>query len=600
MKLRLGRGATIAAAAVAASLFFLLCMAFYGREDFLSPEKVLERGDALRFRIASVFVEPFGAGAYLGFGLLFTWSVIAYFRESVGAVLPRLVGMAACIPSFCAMTSLASGPHEFWSGSVGTWMGDVVYRGFGPVLGWAVVGTLFLVSFAMATEYGFYSHLTSLRGSLSFPLLPPEREEEGAAGTAVLEPGTPEPVEAWKSGSAEPLSFEPAPLDLPPLDAAPEEALPVDEVPSSDAVLVDREVHLADIRSRIGAGGFVTEAELALVKDVDDRAAMADAIDSLFGAPAAEGPPAAPLAPPPAVEEAVDAPAAPAALSDLPDLPPFLVTPAASHPLMQQQVESESPAFPPAAPVESHARVISEEEIAAAREQAAESAAAEEVEDEVVSLKSPFIFAGVEFLPPNEELADPDAPAPAPVVEAEAVEALPAVEAAAEAPAGEAAPPPPPPAPPPPPGGGGGGGAPPPPPPPSPPPPPPPPPGGGGGFGGAGATASPFSAQESSPSPPFPTPIQVVEDCSRIIHPLKAPPEGSGCPVPPHVRTIPRAPRATPAAGRSSARPACSAGGRSCSSSSWPSSPTTPPAPRGGSRGRWGSSSHGGPSASSG
>ncbi|NUN53017.1 MAG: hypothetical protein HUU06_09580, partial [Planctomycetaceae bacterium] len=215
MKLRLGRGAAFAAAAVAASLFFLLCMAFYGREDYLAPEKVLERGDAVRFRIATAFVQPFGAGAFLGFGMLFAWSVIAYFRESVGAVLPRVVGLAACIPSFCAMTSLASDPTEFWAGSVGTWMGDVVYRGFGPVLGWAVVGTLFLVSFALATEFGFYSHLKSLRGTLSFPLLPPESPEE-AAGTAVLEPGAAEPVESWKSGAP----FEPAP-DLSPADDAP-------------------------------------------------------------------------------------------------------------------------------------------------------------------------------------------------------------------------------------------------------------------------------------------------------------------------------------------------------------------------------------------
>ena len=33
MKLRLGRGAAIAAGAVAASLFVLLCMLFYGKED---------------------------------------------------------------------------------------------------------------------------------------------------------------------------------------------------------------------------------------------------------------------------------------------------------------------------------------------------------------------------------------------------------------------------------------------------------------------------------------------------------------------------------------------------------------------------------------
>src|SRR5690349_9798761 len=188
MKHRLGRGAAIAAGAVAASLFVLLCMLFYGKEDYLAPERILARGDALRFRIASVFVEPFGAGAYLAFGIAFAWSIVAYFRESMGALLPRVVGAAACIPSFCALTSLVSSPHEFWAGSVGVWTGDVVFRGFGPVLGVAVLGTLFLVSFALATQFGFYTQFASLRGSLSFPLLPPE-EASPDAGTAVLEPG---------------------------------------------------------------------------------------------------------------------------------------------------------------------------------------------------------------------------------------------------------------------------------------------------------------------------------------------------------------------------------------------------------------------------
>jgi len=209
MKIRLGRGATVAAGAVAASLFVLLCMMFYGRDEFLAPEKVLERHDALRFRIASALVGPFGAGAYLGMGLVFAWSVVAYFRESVGAVVPRLVGMAACVPSFCALTSLASDPHEFWAGSVGIWMGDVAFRGFGPLLAWAVVGTLFLVSFALATEFGFHGQLAALRGTLSFPLVPPAEPDEPddahlpvaapapSAATAVLEPGTEVPAEPW-------------------------------------------------------------------------------------------------------------------------------------------------------------------------------------------------------------------------------------------------------------------------------------------------------------------------------------------------------------------------------------------------------------------
>ena len=173
MKIRLGRGATIAAGAVAASLFVLLCMMFYGRDDYLAPERVLERADALRFRIASAFVTPLGAGAFLALGLVFAWSVVAYFRESVGAVVPRLVGVAACVPSFCGLTSLASEPHEFWSGSLGMWMGDVAYRGFGPVLAWGVIGTLFLVSFALATELGYRGLWAAHRGTLSYPHVPP-------------------------------------------------------------------------------------------------------------------------------------------------------------------------------------------------------------------------------------------------------------------------------------------------------------------------------------------------------------------------------------------------------------------------------------------
>ncbi|HEU4394820.1 MAG TPA: hypothetical protein VFS92_04580, partial [Planctomycetota bacterium] len=235
MKNRLGRGATIAAGAVAVSLFFLLCMLFYGPEDYLSPERALARHDSLRFRIAAGLVEPFGAGAFLALGIVFAWSVIAYFRESVGSLVPRLVGIAACVPSFCALTSLASDPHEFWAGSVGIWMGDLCFRGFGPFLAWTVMGTLFLVSFALATEFGFQQQWAALRGTLAFPLVPPAEPEEPAApeapapllsqtmATAVLEPGVAEPAEPWAipepdlGGSAAP---EPAFLDEEFSDAA--------------------------------------------------------------------------------------------------------------------------------------------------------------------------------------------------------------------------------------------------------------------------------------------------------------------------------------------------------------------------------------------
>ncbi len=372
MKLRLGRGAAFAAGAVAASLFVLLCMLFYGKQDYLSPERILARGDALRFRIASMFVEPFGAGAYLAFGIAFAWSVVAYFRESVGALLPRIVGVAACIPSFCALTSLVSSPHEFWAGSVGVWTGDIVHRGFGPVLGVAVLGTLFLVSFAMATQFGFYAQFASLRGSLSFPLLPPE-EPAYAGATAVLEPGQAEPVESWKTPEA---SVEPAESPA----EEPEEF--------SDARVLDREEHVADVHRRLAAGEPVTEAERKLVVDAEDQAAVADAIDDLFA------PPAPAAAEPPVLR--------------LPEVPPFLLAPSAP-PLLSQEIAADAPALPPAA-------------ILPAAPAPAPAAAAPKLETEefeppagpvLIPDRAPHIFSSVEFLPPNEELADPYAPAPA-------------------------------------------------------------------------------------------------------------------------------------------------------------------------------------------
>jgi hypothetical protein len=451
MKHRLGRGATFAAAAVAVSLFVMLCMAFYGKDDYLAPERVLARGDALRFRIASLLVEPFGAGAFLGLGLLFVWSVIAFFREGVGPVVPRLVGVAACIPAFCAITSLASsaGPHEFWAGSVGVWMGDVVYRGFGPVMAWAVVGTLFLVSFAMATEMGFYGHLATLRGRLSFPLLPPEEpaaEESFSASsaTAVLEPPTEGAVELagapgveyepwkmpepWVLPETEPEDVELADAPAtapPPVEPSPiEEALFEDPDTFSDAVVLDREAHIMDIRRRMAAGEAVTDVEKALVVEDRDRAAVADAVDALFDDPVIFEEPAARDT------------GAPAALAEVPELPPFLL-PDSTPPLLSQELAMDAPTFPPAGPAPLSVPAPVEAPAAptpAQRAEAGETADLGEPVSPILSTRAPYIFSAVEFLPPNEELADANAAAAAaPEAPAESVEAE--TPAAPEAPA---------------------------------------------------------------------------------------------------------------------------------------------------------------------
>jgi len=409
MKNRLGRGATIAAGAVAVSLFFLLCLMFYGREDYLAPERALGRHDAFRFRIASGLVGPFGAGAFLALGIAFAWSVIAYFRESVGSVVPRLVGIAACVPSFCALTSLASDPHEFWAGSVGIWMGDLCFRGFGPLLSWAVVGTLFLVSFALATEFGFHGQLAALRGTLAFPLVPPAEPEaavSGAAGTAVLEPGVDLPAEPW---------------------ALPEPDLRGGDDPEeefSGAEVVEREEHLADIRRRLTAGEPVTDAERRLVEEARERAEMGAAIDALF----------TPVAPAPAAPATAAPPAPATPVAALPDLPPFLLPS-----LYSQQMASDAPAGAAAAAAPADA--------APAAGPAPAPRGTKHPTEDLGEAPFPtpsrsYIFAGVEFLPPNEELADPhaDAPAGAPAEPepAPAAAAAPAPEAA-PAPAGAAA-----------------------------------------------------------------------------------------------------------------------------------------------------------------
>jgi hypothetical protein len=397
MKIRLGRGATIAAGAVAASLFVLLCMLFYGREDYLAPERVLERSDALRFRIAASLVEPLGAGAYLALGLVFAWSVVAYFRESVGALVPRLVGIAACVPSFCGLTSLASEPHEFWAGSLGVWMGDVAFRGFGPVLAWAVVGSLFLVSFALATEFGFHGQLRALRGTLSFPLVPPAEPETPAgtplaraSSTALLEPGTEVPAEPWA---------------LPAPDLSGGDGSGDDSREFADARVVDREEHLADVRARLAAGGTVTEAERRLLEEARASDAVGAAIDALFTA----APPAAPAAAP--------VRAAPA----LPDLPPFLLPGPHSQEIRLEGIPTTAAAAP-AAPAEAPSPSAPEGGLHPTEEKDPAPAPAPG--------RGRYVFAGVEFLPPNEELADPLAPAAPAAAAAEPLAALPSGTAA--------------------------------------------------------------------------------------------------------------------------------------------------------------------------
>jgi hypothetical protein len=250
----------IAAGAVAASLFIMLCMMFYGPEDYLSPEKIMARGDGLRFQIASVLVEPFGAGAFLGVGLVLVWGIIAYFTESLGALLPKFVGFGALVPSFCAMTSMGGEPTEFWAGSVGVWAGDVMMQGFGPLLGWVVMGSLFIVSFALATQFGFYNQLSGLRGSLSFPLLPSD-EDEGGTATAVLPPPTEN-----ENASGEDLTWMEENSPSGPVEVADLSDVEVpDTFPDEAAVETEQE----------------EDADTAVENEVD--AEMGDAIDALFG-----------------------------------------------------------------------------------------------------------------------------------------------------------------------------------------------------------------------------------------------------------------------------------------------------------------------------
>ncbi len=392
MKTSLRRPALYAAGAVAVSLFLLLCMVPYGRAEYLAPEAMLEQRDAFRYRLASLLVRPFGAGAFLGMSVVLCWSVIAYFKESVGAVLPRVVGLATVVPSFCAMTSLGSEPHEFWAGSVGIWAGNLIYGGFGPVMGWAIVGTLFAVSLAMATELGFHRYFADLRGVLSVPLL---GADQGGPATALLdeEPDAPPAprgplagldVSRTATGAAAPFLPSPAGADDDVMEVAP------------DA--------LSGIRARVASGSPVTDAELDLLDGASDR-------------DAADGPPVAPADPAEAdafftswgvegvpaerAEEALEADA----VSD--DTPGELEL--APPPAGPQAVVVRSPDLVP----ESHARMISLDEIRVAITDT------EELPEEDAAPSPPLpahrpspLFAAVEFMDPSEELADWPASAP--------------------------------------------------------------------------------------------------------------------------------------------------------------------------------------------
>jgi len=384
MKVRLGRPALVAAGVVAVSLFLMLCMAFYGREDYLSPERILARADALRFRIASLVVEPLGAGGFLAVGLLLAWGVIAYFRESIGAAVPRAVGFAAVVPSFCALHSLGSSSQDFWAGSLGIWAGDVLHRGFGPVAAWAVTGLLFAVSLLLATEFGFVRHLRAMRGSLAFPMMPPE-----GGLVAVLEAPVAPPQRAVRT-LEDVVVPDALPGDFGGADAAP-----------ADVRVLDREEHLADVRGRIARREPVTDEERRLVgaePPVPDLPAPASSAE----APALEIP----------------------AVPDLPSFlsaPSFLATPsflAATEPPdpLVAEVRPFSPPPPAPLPVDdfplSHAREIPPEVIRAATSSTEEFTPGERaraVEPPIVD-RAPDLFADVEFLPPSDELAEVSPP----------------------------------------------------------------------------------------------------------------------------------------------------------------------------------------------
>ncbi len=158
--------ATAALAAVASSLFLLLCLANYGAGGFA------EAADpALHLRVAGWFVEIFGAGAFVLVLMPLIWGVVVYFHEETPDLRMRAFGTLLLASSVSLVAGLLQGAEAgLWTGGIGvvgvwlvTALDAFLWAAVAHTVVWTLSLALFVVSLVWATDWMFH---TLRRGSV--------------------------------------------------------------------------------------------------------------------------------------------------------------------------------------------------------------------------------------------------------------------------------------------------------------------------------------------------------------------------------------------------------------------------------------------------
>ncbi|MCE9637178.1 MAG: hypothetical protein K8T90_15845 [Planctomycetes bacterium] len=217
MKSNLTPRAMTALVTTALSAFLLLCFWGYTQADADSVHGPVGLADTL----ASWFVGPLGAGAWVIAVLGLAWGMIVYFEERTPDLVLRLVGTTALAASTAMLMGLVNGGKaSVWAGTVGE-AGARMMIGMGTagtVLGWTVALALSAASLIFATDSLFNTLRRSGRPAYDPSLMP----VEPSRGDLLESPADAEPRVFIRSESRAAVAVEhlataePRPLEVRP------------------------------------------------------------------------------------------------------------------------------------------------------------------------------------------------------------------------------------------------------------------------------------------------------------------------------------------------------------------------------------------------
>ncbi len=266
----------VAGAVVTLSLFVILSMLFYTPTDHVQRVSELAEQDNLRFHVAHAFFGSVGIGAYIGWTIVLAWAVIIFFRETAGELALRGISLGVAVVSGAALSELLGSSHL--GGNLGYAVAGVLSSNIGDIAGSVMMGGVFLVSLAFATDYGFISYYRAARAAIE------KSEADPPAPVDLIEKIDADAAEILEREEvARPEAAAPAPAPAKEPTVSSERAI---EIPAS-ALDIEVERMGDDLLTGPRPEASAADAGRILVRLDDERVPLALATEPL-PAPAAE------------------------------------------------------------------------------------------------------------------------------------------------------------------------------------------------------------------------------------------------------------------------------------------------------------------------